>query len=193
MISTLAVLLLQSLAPGPASAAAAPPPAPLSSAGTPRGAQGRPRPFAAASLVERIGATIRGGVTCTRAVDDRPPRAVRCPRRDAAALLHIVRMERAAPEQTIVTTFTPGGEAEPAVHGKYGAMFRDSEAALAIAADGSILECRVVRNKALGLVRGTTLSSPCRDYAPGRLLFEPAAQAGPPRTMTIRIRGYYRG
>jgi hypothetical protein len=192
MISLLAAILLLSLGPDQASPAPAPPPAQRSSTGTPTAAAG-PRPFAAASLIERIGATIRGGVTCTRAVDDQPPRPVRCPRRAAAALLHIVRMERSAPEQTVVTTFTPGGEAEPAVGGKYGAAFRDSEAALTLAADGSVLECRVVRNKALGLVRGVSLSSPCEDYAPGRLLFEPAAQPGPPRVITIRIRGYYRG
>jgi TonB family protein len=150
-------------------------------------------PFAATLLVATMRVTPAGEATCSYALDAAAARTLPCPADVATQMGKNARRAGVAAEQTIVTIITPAGEAEPVDRGIHGTPFMYGEALLTVAADGSILECGVVRDVASSTSsHGFIRRSPCEDYAPGRRRFAPAAAAGPPRTVTVKTRGYYR-
>jgi TonB family protein len=150
-------------------------------------------PVAATLIVATMRVTSAGEATCALVVNARPPQIDTCPADVAARMSEEARARGMTLEQTIVKTVTPGGEVEPADRGDHGTLFFESEAVLSVASDGSVLECRVARNSALGPATGRfTPPSPCDENPPGRQVFERAAEAGAPRTVNIKIRGYSR-
>jgi TonB family protein len=150
-------------------------------------------PFETSMIAVTIRATPAGEVSCSIAVNGKPVTVSSCPE-PPPSLAEVASATARTAEQTMVRIVLPAGAAEPADPADHGTQILESEAELGIAADGSIIECRVVRSEGRGPSAGRPdPPNPCAGYAPGRRpVFEPAAQAGPPRRATIRMRAYVR-
>jgi TonB family protein len=137
-------------------------------------------------------ATAAGELTCLESVGDGPLETRPCDADGQAAVGEAARSMGRPVEQTLVIVIIPAGEAEPADRADRGSLWGETEAAFSIAADGSVLECRLVRNEALGPAAGRDPPpNPCETFEPGAKMFQPAAAAAPtPRAVTVKFRGY---
>lgn len=150
-------------------------------------------PVAAMAFVESMRATPAGEVTCTDFVNGQAAQGPPCSPDLARRMGAAARAAGREMGQTIVRTITPSGEAERSERGDEGTQIVYAEAAVDIAPDGSILQCRIVRNEALGPAVGSSPpGDPCLNFRTGDRRFEPATGAGRPRTIVFRARVYVR-
>lgn len=150
---------------------------------------------ATAVRVSTMRATATGETSCTEALGDGPPEARPCPAEPAAKASETARIGGRAIEQTILTVIMPAGEAEPAIPADLGTLMFETENALSVAADGSILECRTSRSGLFGpAVNRPGPPDHCQGaFKPGAgKMFQPAAQGAAPRRVTVRMQGYVR-
>lgn len=148
-------------------------------------------PFIPLRVTAMFRVTPAGETTCTIVVNDQPAQSTPCP--PSAGATRAAQAAGRPVEQTIVTAMIPDGETAAPVAADHGDLRLDAEAVLSIATDGSILECRLVRNQALGLPPGAPdPPNPCVRYAAGqRPVFQPTTSPGP-RLMRLTIRAYTR-
>lgn len=151
-------------------------------------------PLEAALLVSMVRATATGELTCLEAVGDGPPEARPCDGAAEAQVAETARKIGRPVEQTLVIVIIPAGEGEPVDRADRGSLWGETEAAMSIAGDGSVLECRLVRNESVGFAAGRDPPpDPCMSFKPGAKAFQPAAAAAPtPRAVTVKFRGYAR-
>jgi TonB family protein len=152
-------------------------------------------PVAAAWRVITMRGTALGEVTCLAETSSEPPRAQTCPAGPAAQMAATGQKAGRTIENSTLIIITPAGEAEPAGAPDLGTLMLETETALSIAADGSVLECRLARNTAYGAANASGYSSPdpCGyAFAPGSKAFRPAAQGAAPRAVTVKFRFYAR-
>ena len=150
-------------------------------------------PYASLRLISllRVGAT--GEAVCTVLVNDQEPQSTACPP-EAAAAGAAARAAGRQLEHTVVVTMVPGGETSAPATADFGVLRAEAEVMVSIATDGSILECRSVRNDVVGLPAGAPRPpDPCLPFAVGaRPVFEPATTPGP-RLLKVTNRLYTRG
>ena len=153
-------------------------------------------PVKAALLVNTIRATATSGLTCLEALNGEPAETRPCAADEASDfgwMADAARAEGRTFELTMAYIIVPAGEAEPVDREEHGPQALDSEALLRIAGDGSVLDCRVVRNQAMGPAAGRdSPPSPCASFAVGKKIFEAGAEGSPAREVTIKARGYLR-
>ena len=148
-------------------------------------------PSLPALWVATMRATPDGTVSCSYVVNQSAPAPEIC-LEDLAAMMsgHAHSTGRVA-EQILVTIMTPEGAAEPADREDHGPLAYDSEVVLSIAADGSVLECRVIREEGAIPTRYWP-PAPCEGQEPGVHIFAPVTQPGPPRKFTVKSRRFER-
>ena len=142
-----------------------------------------------ALFVSTMRATPDGKVSCSYFVNGSEPAPEPCTAGAAARMSEHARATGRVADLTLVTMMTPEGDADPPGGEDHGPLAYDSEAALSFAPDGSILECRVIREVGAASTdfRGTR---PCEGLEPGVLVFDP--EPGPPRKMTFKSRLFER-
>ncbi len=145
-------------------------------------------------FVDTMRAAPAAGTICTTVVGDGDPETTACPYDIAARMAARARATGRLQEQILVTTWTPAGQTalvDPVVRGVPAA---EKDALLTVAADGSVVECRVTREVTRGT--GAGRASPfdvCEEVSPGsEKVFLPAPAPGAPRVMNIRAKAYVR-
>lgn len=134
-----------------------------------------------------------GEMSCTYAENGQAPATMECPATGDQGMIAAARARGRSVEQTFVRSITPDGKAEPVDTVDHGTQVVAAEALLSVAADGSLLECRVLRNETLGPVAGRPVpSTPCDDFTVGEPAFRPLTGAEHPATVRLRIRMYMR-
>ena len=147
-------------------------------------------PMEARLLVAILAVTPAGQVSCSVAVNGKAMATGTCPT-PVEGMISTARNSGRTAEQTMVEIIVPEGKAAPADPGNFGERFVDAEARLKVAADGTIVECRVSRLVAANLDPGDS-NGPCEPFAAGSKLFEPSADGDSVRNVTVTTRLYGR-
>jgi protein TonB len=149
------------------------------------------QPFEPLMFVEEIRSDAAGIVTCWSTSDGEPPREGPCTARTTGpALAALARAQGKPLALATIVRLTPDGAPELPDRAARGDLYKASDAILTIAADGSILECRLGRNQWLGGGNRGVPPDPCLDWYPGMKLYAPAAEGTPPRKIKLALRGY---
>jgi TonB family protein len=153
------------------------------------------QPFAPLMMIEEMRADAAGALTCRSSFNAEPLTPRTCPGgANATALAALASAQRKPLALSVVMKLTPEGSgpgaAEPADGANRGDLFRASDAVLTIRGDGSIAECRVVRNEWIGGGNKGVPPSPCLDWYPEMRLYRPAAEGTAIRTVKVTVRGY---
>jgi TonB family protein len=149
------------------------------------------QPFVPLQFVEEMRADAAGVLSCWSGSNGEPPEAKPCPPgASGPQLAGLARVQRMPLTLSTVMALTPAGAAELADRKARGDLYRASEALLTIAADGSILECRVTSSRFFGGGNVGVPPSPCLDWYPTMKLYLPAEEGAPPRTVKLTVRGY---
>ena len=142
-----------------------------------------------ALFVSTMRATPDGKVSCSYVVNGSEPAPERCSPSRAARMSEHARATGRVADQTEVIMTTPEGDADPPGGEDHGPLAYDWEVALSVAPDGSILECRAIREVAAASTEFRSMR-PCEGLEPGVLVFEP--EPGPPRKITLKNRIFER-
>jgi TonB family protein len=145
-------------------------------------------PVGQVHLVGTMTATPAGAISCSTSLEDYP-QPDHCASETADRLSEMAREEGRTFDHVIRTKIALAGEV-PAVEAVVtGAPIFETEAAVDLAADGSIKDCRILRSEALApLADRIVKPSPCAAFAPGpRRLFDPAADVSE-RSLDVTVR-----
>jgi TonB family protein len=145
-------------------------------------------PLEASSLAITLRSSPAGEVTCTMFQNGQPLGSADCPADYKSGIIALARASGRTEERTEVAIIAPEGEREPVDSVDHGIELVAIDVALSIAPDGSVLDCRVVRDAG----RGASAPDGCTPYRRGSPVFRPRARAasGGPRAVTMKIRGY---
>ena len=145
--------------------------------------------------IHSIRVTPEGDATCSIILNGVPQEGPDCPAEMKSTMVDAARRGDRILEETVVTFVTPNGEREMVDGAEHGTRMAAVDALLSIASDGSVLECRIAHKEIDPMFgQGDRARDPCAVFARGTRLFEPAsgAGAGAPRTVSVKLRGYYR-
>jgi TonB family protein len=148
-------------------------------------------PMAAKLLVGTLTVSPAGAVACTLTIDGTAVDPGECPT-PVEGMIRTARSTGRTAEQTLVEIIAPDGQPAPVDPANFGELFLDAEARVRVAADGSVIECRVTRVETPGMTDPEDANRPCEPFPAGKPAFEPAAAGSPERTVTITTRFYGR-
>ena len=142
-------------------------------------------------LTSTVRLTSAGELSCTNALNDLAPEPTPCPESFDAAAIATMRAQGPESRFALVISMTPEGEPERPVPMDLGTLKFSLEAAIDVAADGSLIECRALEARGAGPADPAPPTlTPCMHFQLGQKAFEPLASETGPRTMIYRYRGY---
>jgi hypothetical protein len=147
-------------------------------------------PVGQVRLVGTMTATPDGAISCSTTVKEYP-QPDHCASETANLLSEMAREAGRTFDHVIRTKISLVGS-KPAVEAVVtGAPIFETEAAVDLAADGSIADCRIVRSRALDpLADRIVKPSPCAAFAPGPSRRFDAAAPGTERRLDVTVRVY---
>ena len=143
-------------------------------------------------LVVTMRASPQGAIDCTLTVDGRAVSPVTCTA--PPSLAEEARASGRSVQQTYSETIIVDGRPPPPMNpADWGERLTATEAKLRVAADGSILGCRVTRDEQLeaGKKHRIRANDPCKAWPVGSRKFEPGPEGGAARDVTVS-EGLYR-
>lgn len=149
------------------------------------------QPFEPMMMIDEMRSDADGILTCWSARNGEPLAVKPCkPPPNGSNLSNLARAQRMPLALSIVAKLTPEGAAPLADDVARGDLYSTADARLTIARDGSILECRVLRNHWVGGGNRGTPPSPCLDWYPKMRLYAPAPQGASARFVDVTVRAY---